>query len=130
MITKLIFAIVVAQITVMGLPEDDEVDLDVPGYHHQVYSGFLDAGGLTNKKKIHYVLCESQKNVAKDPILVWFTGGPGCSSLAALLLENGPFVFKPEKHELEVNENAWNKRANVLYLELPAGVGFSEATQK
>ena len=40
-------------------------------------------------------------------------------------MENGPFIFKPKDHNLFMNDKSWNKRANVLYLELPAGAGYS-----
>ena len=35
----------------------------------------------------------------------------------------GPFIF--EKDGLEYNPHTWNQRANILYVEQPAGVGFS-----
>ncbi|KAE8705339.1 Serine carboxypeptidase-like [Hibiscus syriacus] len=29
----------------------------------------------------------------KDPVVIWFTGGPGCSSELAVFYENGPFTI-------------------------------------
>jgi carboxypeptidase C (cathepsin A) len=51
-------------------------------------------------------------------------GGPGCSSLAGMFSELGPFVVD-EKQQITLNPYAWNKLANVIYMEQPAGVGFS-----
>ncbi|KAF2289235.1 hypothetical protein GH714_031318 [Hevea brasiliensis] len=53
------------------------------------------------------------------------TTGPGCSSVGAgAFSEHGP--FRPSGGEnLIRNEYSWNKEANILYLESPAGVGFS-----
>jgi len=41
-----------------------------------------------------------------------------------LLTENGPFVVQPDL-TVTLNPNSWNRIANVLYVEAPAGVGFS-----
>jgi carboxypeptidase C (cathepsin A) len=42
---------------------------------------------------MHYFFFPSQNNPAKDPVLLWLNGGPGCSSLLGAVQENGPFVF-------------------------------------
>ena len=60
-------------------------------------------------------------------------GGPGCSSLDGFLYEHGPFHFDRSgtgniyatNDTLHANPVSWNKVANVLYLEAPAGVGYS-----
>ena len=67
---------------------------------------------------------ESQNNPATDPLIAWFNGGPGCSSLGGLLSENGPF-YPDGAGNLVNNPYAWNTVANVLYVESPAQVGFS-----
>jgi len=41
-----------------------------------------------------------------------------------MLTENGPFVVQPDL-SVTLNPNSWNRIANVLYVESPAGVGFS-----
>lgn len=38
-----------------------------------------------------YFFFESRNNKKKDPVVIWLTGGPGCSSDVALFYENGPF---------------------------------------
>jgi len=45
------------------------------------YSGYLDT--TSDSKKLHYVFVESRNDPANDPVLIWFNGGPGCSSLLA-----------------------------------------------
>lgn len=69
----------------------------------------------------------SQDNPATDPVVVWFNGGPGCSSLLGLFSEHGPWVIDDGQYYIKKNPESWNKRANILYLESPAGVGFSVA---
>jgi serine carboxypeptidase-like clade II len=52
--------------------------------------------------------------------------GPGCSSLGYGAMEElGPFRVKSDGKTLYRNPYAWNNAANVLFLESPAGVGFS-----
>ncbi|WOL07245.1 serine carboxypeptidase-like 34 [Canna indica] len=52
--------------------------------------------------------------------------GPGCSSIGfGEAQEIGPFLVRKNVPELTLNKYAWNKAANLLFLEAPAGVGFS-----
>ncbi|WMV12939.1 hypothetical protein MTR67_006324 [Solanum verrucosum] len=52
--------------------------------------------------------------------------GPGCSSFGnGGMVELGPFRVNKDGKTLWLNQFAWNNVANVLFLESPAGVGFS-----
>ncbi len=55
------------------------------------------------------------------------TGGPGCSSELALLFENGAWTVDANL-TLVPNPFSWNKIANVLYIDSPAGTGYSYVT--
>lgn len=88
-----------------------------------MYSGYVDLDNTT--KKIHYLLVESQNDPANDPLVVWFNGGPGCSSMLGWMQEHGPNSYPNGGNAWVKNEYSWNKEANVLYIEQPAGVGFS-----
>jgi len=57
--------------------------------------------------------------------LIWFNGGPGCSSLLGWSQEHGPYVMDSGTNYFVPNEYSWNTAANVLYIESPAGVGYS-----
>ncbi|CAD5232639.1 unnamed protein product [Bursaphelenchus xylophilus] len=101
----------------------------LPYLDHQLnfkhYAGYLN---VSKTRKLSYWLLESQNNKDKDPLLLWVNGGPGSSSFFGLLMEHGPFRFDEGSDasiKLTKNEYAWNTFANVLYLETPAGVGFS-----
>jgi len=80
-------------------------------------------------KFMHYWFVESMASPSKDPIAFWTNGGPGCSGMIGFLTEQGP--FKPNADmSLSFNEHAWNDVANMVFIESPAGVGFSYSTDK
>uniref|UniRef100_A0A672ZYP1 Carboxypeptidase n=1 Tax=Sphaeramia orbicularis TaxID=375764 RepID=A0A672ZYP1_9TELE len=110
---------------VEAAPDADEVKY-LPGLAKQPsfkqYSGYL---SVAHGKHLHYWFVESQSKPASDPVVLWLNGGPGCSSLDGLLTEHGPFLIQDDGVTLEYNKYSWNQIANVLYLESPAGVGFS-----
>ncbi|KAL4505177.1 hypothetical protein ABPG72_016244 [Tetrahymena utriculariae] len=85
--------------------------------------------GLVNIQKtsdIFYWLFESRSNPSTDPLVIWLTGGPGCSSELALFTENGPFTVN-DNLTLDSNPNAWNNNANLVFVDQPVGTGFSKA---
>ena len=92
-------------------------------FNYGVYSGFFPVNGTT--KNIYYLLTESQNDWKTDPLLLWSNGGPGCSSLLGWLTENGAYLMPDNSTDLVANPHSWNKNASVLYLDHPAGVGFS-----
>ncbi|KAH7722452.1 Protein F41C3.5 [Aphelenchoides avenae] len=112
-------------LTAVAADRKEEI-LDLPGLsfksNFKHYSGYLKA---SETRFLHYWFVESQGNPAKDPLVFWFNGGPGCSSLDGLLAEHGPYLLNEDTNTLRRNEYAWNKLSNVVYLESPAGVGFS-----
>lgn len=57
-------------------------------------------------------------------LILWL--GPGCSSVAYGASEEiGPFRINRTASGLHLNKFSWNTVANLLFLETPAGVGFS-----
>ncbi|GIY64714.1 lysosomal protective protein [Caerostris darwini] len=105
----------------------DEVK-DLPGLdfplNYKHYSGYLNA---TKGRYLHYWFVESQRSPSSDPVVLWVNGGPGCSSLDGFLNELGPLHVAADGKSLYNNTYAWNRVANVLFLEAPAGVGYSYA---
>ena len=88
-----------------------------------MYSGYTQIGNTT--KHLHYLLVESAGNWTTDPLIIWFNGGPGCSSLGGFATENGPYIMRGGETTFSKNPYSWNNKASVLYVEQPAGVGFS-----
>lgn len=54
-----------------------------------------------------YFFFESRTNNS-DPVVIWLSGGPGCSSSVALFYENGPFTISDDL-SLSWNDFGWDK---------------------
>jgi carboxypeptidase C (cathepsin A) len=67
----------------------------------------------------------SQRKWQTDPVIVWFNGGPGCSSMLGFLQEHGPYALEDGATNFTKNDYSWNKEATMIYIEAPAGVGYS-----
>lgn len=92
-------------------------------YNKAWYSGYLDVSDskLQNvTHHMHYFFFPSQSNNSSDPVLFWFNGGPGCSSLLGALYEHGPFLVNDAFGMLMNNKYSWNKKASVVYIESPS----------
>jgi len=64
-------------------------------------------------------------------LIIRLNGGPGCSSLTGLFVENGPFQLRNNNNGwfLEENPHSWHKLpAYVLYIDQPVGTGLSYTT--
>lgn len=89
------------------------------------YSGYITVNETTGKNMFFW-FNEAVTNPANSPVVVWLQGGPGCSSLLGMALENGPYhpTLNPAG-TVTPFPYSWNRIANTLYIESPAGVGFS-----
>ena len=121
-------------------PSEEEIS-SLPGWPKNLplpssqYSGYLDASDGIH---LHYWFVEAEVDAATAPVLLWLNGGPGCSSLDGFWYEHGPFELvqgvsndpdypwaTQDGLRLELRPYRWNKVVNMLFLEAPAGVGFS-----
>jgi carboxypeptidase D len=82
----------------------------------------------TDDRELFFWFFPSANNASTDDIAIWLTGGPGCSSLVSMLQENGPFIWQPATAGPVPNPWSWNKLANIVYIEYPVGVGFTQGT--
>lgn len=109
----------------------DEV-IRLPGWNGSLpsrqWSGYLPVG---EQKRLHYWLVEAENASNVAPLVLWLNGGPGCSSLDGFIYEHGPFrTDAQDPTKLVRFEYTWASVANMLYLEAPAGVGFSYSTNE
>ncbi|XP_057512805.1 serine carboxypeptidase-like 40 [Actinidia eriantha] len=110
-----------------GRKERDRIE-KLPGQPNVAFShygGYVTVNESTGKA-FYYYFVEAQKSHHSLPLLLWLNGGPGCSSLSfGAMQELGPFRVHSDGKTLYKNRFSWNHAANVLFLESPAGVGFS-----
>nr|POE98089.1 serine carboxypeptidase 24 [Quercus suber] len=112
------------------LPKQQELDRisALPGQPPVAFSQF--SGYVTvneqHGRALFYWLTEATSFPEKKPLVLWLNGGPGASSVAFGASEEiGPFRINSTGSSLYLNEYSWNREANLLFLESPAGVGFS-----
>ncbi|XP_041995852.1 serine carboxypeptidase-like 40 isoform X2 [Salvia splendens] len=110
-----------------GLKENDLIK-GLPGQppvRFKQYGGYVTVN-QTAGRAFYYYLAEAQISANSSPLLLWLNGGPGCSSLGyGAMQELGPFRVHSDGKTLYINPFSWNQGANVVFLESPAGVGFS-----
>ena len=120
--------------------DNDEVKT-LPGWDSRLpskhYSGYLKVERAdSSSRMLHYYLQEADTDATKKPLLLWLNGGPGASSLIGAFTELGQLIFNKNSKYLNGiptlfrNPYSWTTVANVLYLEAPAGVGYSYCGDK
>ena len=119
---------------VTDLPYLDADTLTAPHY-----AGLLPASANQDKYFFYWFFhpdkpaLEKRTDLAEDdvPLILWLNGGPGCSSMDGLFIENGPLqlVHNGRQWSLEQREFSWHKTpAYTVYVDQPVGTGLSFTT--
>ncbi|KAF6834464.1 carboxypeptidase [Colletotrichum plurivorum] len=99
---------------------------DVPFDVGESYAGLLPISQDPNEERqLYFWFFPSTNSDAPKEVVIWLNGGPGCSSLAGLLTENGPFLWQEGTLAPTPNSYSWTNLTNVVWVEQPVGVGFS-----
>ncbi|CDP11023.1 unnamed protein product [Coffea canephora] len=103
--------------------------LKLPGQNFNLsfahYSGYITVNASAGKA-FFYWFVESAEDPSSKPLALWLNGGPACSSIAFGEAEEiGPFRPTADGKSVYLNPYAWNQVANIIFVESPAGTGFS-----
>ncbi|TYJ33113.1 hypothetical protein E1A91_A05G080700v1, partial [Gossypium mustelinum] len=99
--------------------QPDGVDFDQ-------YAGYVTVDQKAGRALFYYLVESPPNSSSNNPLILSLNGGPGCSSLGyGAMSELGPFRVNSDGQTLFRNDFVWNNVANVIFLESPAGVGFS-----
>ncbi|CAN6480446.1 unnamed protein product [Victoria cruziana] len=64
----------------------------LPGYSgdlpFEMYTGYITVNETTSNN-IFYYFIKSERNSTEDPLILWLTGGPGCSGFSGIVFEIG-----------------------------------------
>lgn len=66
--------------------------------------------------------------VPNPPLIFWFQGGPGSSSMIGQFFGNGP-IYLTANNTLARRETHWADEYSVVYIDQPVGTGYSYVTR-
>lgn len=71
-------------------------------------------------KNLFFWLITADKTIPKassQHLIIWLNGGPGCSSMDGMFLENGPYELSKVEGgvKLSPREGSWHRLADVVY---------------
>uniref|UniRef100_A0ACD5WN61 Uncharacterized protein n=1 Tax=Avena sativa TaxID=4498 RepID=A0ACD5WN61_AVESA len=130
---RLNFLLLLLLFVVIVQSENTTVVSHLPGYHgplpFSLQTGYVEVDE-TDGVRLFYYFVQSERNPAADPVLLWLTGGPGCSAFSGLVYEIGPLSFQSDSYvdglpELVYRPDSWTKVASIIFLDSPVGAGFS-----
>ncbi|KAJ0973115.1 hypothetical protein J5N97_021074 [Dioscorea zingiberensis] len=118
---------VVGRVRVGGYPVEDLVKRlpGQPEVDFRQYAGYVDVD-VKAGRSLFYYFAEAVVDPHLKPLTLWLNGGPGCSSIGGgAFTELGPFYPRADGRGLRINKLSWNRVSNLLFVESPAGVGWS-----
>ncbi|TKW13544.1 hypothetical protein SEVIR_5G108832v4 [Setaria viridis] len=97
-----------------------------PPVNFSMYSGYVTVDAAAGRALFYWLIEAAGVPPESAPLVLWLNGGPGCSSVGYGASEElGAFRINADSRSLSRNPYPWNKVANMLFLDSPAGVGYS-----
>lgn len=125
--------LVISSIQAGSCPAGDDMVTELKnfdaGYSYPcMYSGAIQVDEKTDSN-LFYWFFRDEKNDPNAPLVFFTNGGPGSSSMAGLFMEIGPLrLVKDSDGKINVHsidDQAWTAIANVVFVDIPVGVGYS-----
>jgi len=125
-VATILFSLVKAQLPDVPRAEELKVDSipDINTSNITQYAGLIP---IRTNTFIFFWLFEQEeptKPNANEKLTIWLNGGPGCSSMDGVFMENGPYTFD-ENDKIIRHPYNWNKHSNIVYVDQPTGTGYS-----
>ncbi|KAL2320072.1 hypothetical protein Fmac_029041 [Flemingia macrophylla] len=112
----------------------------LPGFEgplpFELQTGYIGLGERDDDMQVFYYFIKSENDPQNDPLMLWLSGGPGCSSVSAILFQFGPLAFDVDLEEYDetgtlpnliLRSPSWTKVCSIIFVDLPFGTGFSYA---
>nr|KJB09372.1 hypothetical protein B456_001G137500 [Gossypium raimondii] len=112
----------------------------LPGQPHvnlRQFAGYIDVDENVVGRSLFYYFVEAEKDPMTQPLTIWLTGGPGCSSVGDGFGSVGPFIVTKDAHALQTIFFLGTKllfstikcystsMSNLLFIDSPIGSGWS-----
>ncbi|KPV77963.1 uncharacterized protein RHOBADRAFT_50486 [Rhodotorula graminis WP1] len=116
-----------ANFFIPSLPgQPDDVQVTMYGGHIPSAPPKLGVKDTHSDAHLFFFMVRNKHIADTERTLLWFNGGPGCSSFDGGLMEVGPFRLVPNGDgKLVEAEGAWNEYANVIFIDQPVGTGYA-----
>ncbi|TYG57580.1 hypothetical protein ES288_D08G154300v1 [Gossypium darwinii] len=96
-----------------------------PDVNFRQFARYIEVDENVDGRSLFYYFVEAEKDPMIQPLTIWLTGGPGCSSVGDAFGSVGPFIVTKDAHGLQRNSFSWNKVSNLLFIDSPIGSGWS-----
>ncbi|CAG9990808.1 unnamed protein product [Clonostachys byssicola] len=85
---------------------------------------------VSSEKSMFFWYYESRDSPETDPVLLWMSGGPGATSELGQFKGIGPCAVNEDGNSTRRLEFSWIDHANVVFIDQPVGVGFSQISDR
>lgn len=99
-------------------------DLSSTNYTPRHIAGYFKLDRTYDASMFYFFFEQREKPQKDSPLILWMTGGPGCSSELAVFYENGPFHIKKDL-TLTPNPYGWDNAGSIIFVDQPINTGFS-----